>query len=108
LQFDFTGFNGSYVAKYVAGTNSFLIDAIDVLLGGFRNLGRSGLFMAFMLIGTFTAVGVVINPTLGLVFFLVGFIGTWLVGLLQISWLPFTSVVAIVIITAFILKKDIL
>jgi hypothetical protein len=107
FQYDFTGLNGSYVAKYVTGTDSFLVDAIDVLLAGFTNLGRSGLFMAFMLIGTFTAVGVVINPTLGLVFFMVGFIGTWLTGLLQISWLPFTSVIAICLIAAFILKKDI-
>jgi len=100
-----TNINGTYIGKYTVGDNSFLIDAIEIILQPFFSLGREGLWMAFIVIGTLAAIGLSIDPTVSIIFTLLGVIVMSLTGMLPIGWLTLTGIVAAGIITALVINK---
>jgi hypothetical protein len=105
LTFNLTNINGTYIGKYTVGDNSFLIDAIEIVLRPFISLGREGLWLAFIVIGTLAAIGLSIDPTVSIIFTLLGVIAMSLTGMLPIGWLTLTGIIAAGIITALVINK---
>lgn len=103
--------NGSFVAAYIATRDedglNYLIDSISITRVAFQDLEEEGIFWAFLLIGTITAIGLYINPVLGIVFLEFGIIACYWLGIISgIGWGALASIIAGGLFVAFLLGKE--
>lgn len=110
FSYNFSGLNGSYVAQYRAQYSNdslfYLIDDEYINLQTYPALGREGILMAFILIGTMAMIGVQINPTTTILLAEVGFVTSWLMGLLPISWYVVAGIIFAGLAIAYGIHKE--
>lgn len=102
--------NGTFVAQYIAtrredGLN-YLVNYLVINRNTYFNFQREGIFWSFLLIGTIAAIGLFINPVLGIIFLEFGIVATWWIGILPIGWMAMASIVAAGFFVAFFLGKE--
>lgn len=98
--------NGTYQGRFVVGTGSFLVDVVDAILNVFRTLGKDAYFGSFILVGTISAAGLFVNPSVGLALLAMGVTGLYWMQLIPIGWVGFASIIAVIVLTALVVRKS--
>ena len=101
-----TNAKGLYVIKYIAyqGGSWKLIDSLDIDLARYvaYYLGLDGVFLAMLLIGVLSFIGLY-SPVASVMLALVGFIATRALGLITISW---GAIIGIIFVGLLLLFKQ--
>ena len=102
--------NGTFVAQYVATRRAdslnYLVDDLLINRNVYVDFQREGILWSFLLIGTVSAIGLYINPVLGIVFLLLGIVATAWIGILPIGWFALASIIAGALFVAFLLGRE--
>lgn len=99
--------NGTYIGKFVTGSNSVMVDFVEAVLDTIILLGKDAFFAAFILVGVVSAAGWVVSPPISLVLMSVGLVTMYWMQILPIHWAGLVSIVAVLLLGAFAIRRGI-
>jgi hypothetical protein len=98
--------NGTYLGTFSVGGNSILVAVVQAILNVFRTLGKDAYFGAFILVGTISAAGLFVNPSVGLALLATGMTALYWMQLIPISWYAFAGLISVIVIVGLVVRKS--